>query len=244
MPSDGDDRTGEEIDGVAHRDVIKRQSSVIRGSAGFALPHPRECNAKLLTNEGGAAMGEGVQNKARGAAGAAAEKGQEVADRAKSEASQVTDTAKDQARQVKDQAATQARGLVDQAKSELRDQGRSQTDHAAQAIRRVADQATALAEGRVDEAGPVADYARRAGDQARQVADRFSQRGVEGVITDVQDFARRRPGAFLLGCAAAGFVAGRLIRGGAASSGGDDGASDGSSAPSAQPYPAYAPPTR
>jgi gas vesicle protein len=171
-------------------------------------------------------MGDGVQSKARDAAGSATEKGQEVAGRAKEEASHVTDTAKDQARQVKDEVATQARGLMDHAKTELRDQGRSQADHAAQSIRRVADQTTALADGRTEEAGAVADYVRRAGEQVGQVADRLDRQGVEGVLSDVQNFARRRPGAFLLTCAAAGFVAGRLIRGGAASSG--DGSPNGS----------------
>jgi hypothetical protein len=87
----------------------------------------------------------------------------------------------------------------------------------------VSDQADALAAGRVDEAGNVADYVRRAGDQVGRVADHLEQRGVDGVVNDVQDFARRRPGAFLLGCATAGFVTGRLLRGGAAGSGSSDG---------------------
>jgi arylsulfatase A-like enzyme len=159
----------------------------------------------------------------RGGTSVAGQQGQETAERAASEASQVTDTAKDQARQVKDEVASQARGLVEQAKSELRDQGRSQADHVAHAIRRVSDQADALAAGRVDEAGNVADYVRRAGDQVGRVADHLEQRGVDGVVDDVQNFARRRPGAFLLGCATAGFVTGRLLRGGAAGSGGSDG---------------------
>lgn len=159
----------------------------------------------------------------RGNTSTAGEPGQDATERASSEASHVADTAKDQARQVKDEFATQARGLVDQAKDELRDQGRSQADHVAEAIRRVSDQAEALAAGRVDEAGNVADYVRRAGGQVGRVADRLDQRGVDGVVNDVEEFARRRPGAFLLGCAAAGFVTGRLLRGGAAGSGGSNG---------------------
>jgi arylsulfatase A-like enzyme len=154
---------------------------------------------------------------------AAGEQRQETAERAASEASQVTETAKEQARQVKDEVASLGRGLVDRAKSELHDQGRSQADQVAHAMRRVSDQAGALAAGRVDEAGNVADYVRRAGDQVGRVADRLDQRGVDGVVNDVQEFARRRPGAFLLGCAAAGFVTGRLLRGGVAGSGGSNG---------------------
>ena len=146
---------------------------------------------------------------------------------------------------MKDEAASQARGLVDQAKNELRDQGRSQADQVANAVRRVADQAEALAEGRVEEAGNVRDYAQQAGDRMHQLADELGQRGIDGVLNDVQNFARRRPGAFLAGCAAAGFVAGRLIRGGAASSGdsngGSGGASNGSSGTPTE-IPTYAPP--
>ncbi len=36
--------------------------------------------------------------------------------------------------------------------------------------------------------------------------------GIAGVLSDVQTFARRRPGAFLLGAAAVGVVAGRAVR--------------------------------
>lgn len=187
-------------------------------------------------------MGDGVQDRAREAAGTTAEKGQEVADRAKAEASQVTDAAKDQAREVKDEVATQARGLVDQAKNELREQGEQQADQVAQAIRRVCDQTEALASGRVEEAGAVADYVRRAGDQVCRVADHIDRRGVDGVMSDVQNFARRRPGVFLLSCAAAGFAAGRLIRGGAASSGASDGGANGERGRPTQTS-MYAPPT-
>jgi uncharacterized protein YjbJ (UPF0337 family) len=186
-------------------------------------------------------MGDGIRGKAGEVTDVAGEQGKAVAERAGSEASQAADTAKEQARQVKDEASAQARGLVDQAKSELRDQSRSQADQAAKAIHRVGDQADALASGRVDEAGAVADYVRRAGQHAHDVANRIDQRGIDGLLDDVQDFARRKPGAFLLGCAAAGFVAGRLIRGGAAASGSGEGPPNGSGQVPESPS-MYAPP--
>ena len=189
-------------------------------------------------------MGEDMSSKRGGAAESAKEQSKQVADRAASEASQVADTTKDQARQVKDEAAAQARGLVDQAKHELRDQGQSQTEQVARAIHRVGDQADALASGRVDEAGAVADYVRQAGERVHEVANRVDQRGIDGLVDDVQNFARRKPGAFLLGSAAAGFVVGRLIRGGAAASSDDDGGSpNGSSQRASQAPSMYAPPT-
>jgi hypothetical protein len=186
-------------------------------------------------------MGDDIRGKAGEVTGAAGEQGKQVAQQAGAEASQVADTAKDQARQVKDDAAAQARGLVDEAKNELRDQSRSQADQAAKTIHRVGDQADALAAGRVDEAGAVADYVRQAGQRAHDVANRIDQRGIDGVLNDVQNFARRKPGVFLAGCAVAGFVAGRLIRGGAAASGSDEGSPNGSGQAPESPS-MYAPP--
>jgi hypothetical protein len=186
-------------------------------------------------------MGDGMQGKNAEVSGRVGDRDKDVAQRARSEASQVADTAKDRAHHVKDEAAAQARGLLDQAKTELRDKGRSQADQATQAIRRVGDQTDALAAGRPQDAGAVADYVRQAGDKARQVADRLEARGIDGVMNDVENVARRKPGAFLLGCVAAGFVAGRLIRSGAASSGASDGSPNGAGGPSGQ-SPMFEPP--
>jgi uncharacterized protein YjbJ (UPF0337 family) len=187
-------------------------------------------------------MGEGMSGKGSGVTESVGGQGKQIADRAASEASQLADTAKDQARQVTDEAGAQARGLVEQAKSELRDQGQSQTEQVVGAIHRVGDQAEALASGRVDEAGAVADYVREAGGRVRDVANRLDQRGIDGLLSDVQNFARRKPGAFLLGSAAAGFVVGRLIRGGSAPSGDHDGSPNGSGQGSSQSQSIYAPP--
>ncbi|GAC1503859.1 MAG: hypothetical protein NVS1B14_09480 [Vulcanimicrobiaceae bacterium] len=43
-------------------------------------------------------------------------------------------------------------------------------------------------------------------------ADSLSSRGYDGVMQDVKGLARRRPGLFLLGAAAAGFGVARLAR--------------------------------
>ena len=55
-------------------------------------------------------------------------------------------------------------------------------------------------------------------------AAQIEDRGLEGLASDVVDFARRRPGVFLAGAALLGVGVGRLIRSGAISS--NDGASD------------------
>lgn len=47
-------------------------------------------------------------------------------------------------------------------------------------------------------------------DGGRQLADYLDHHGPDGVLREVQDFARRRLGAFLATALAAGFVVGRL----------------------------------
>jgi len=48
--------------------------------------------------------------------------------------------------------------------------------------------------------------------RTERVASTLERGGVDGVVADVRSFARRNPGSFLLGAAAAGFFAGRLAR--------------------------------
>jgi len=57
---------------------------------------------------------------------------------------------------------------------------------------------------------PAATVVARVADGGRQLADYLDRNGPEGVLREVQDFARRRPGAFLATALAAGFVVGRL----------------------------------
>jgi hypothetical protein len=64
------------------------------------------------------------------------------------------------------------------------------------------------------------------------VAERLESGGLEGALSDLQGFARRRPGVFLLGAAAAGFAVARLVRGAQAANG------DGSSGSGSTSLPA------
>ena len=52
--------------------------------------------------------------------------------------------------------------------------------------------------------------------QVEGLASRLEQRGPQGLMDDVTRFARRRPGVFLSGAVAAGFVVGRVVRAGVA----------------------------
>lgn len=132
---------------------------------------------------------------------------------ASGEARAVAGTAKDQAGRVVDEAKSQGRNLLNEAREQAREQAQGQTDRAAGFAKDLAGQFRALSEGRTDEAGELATYARQATDRVEQFADRMGQGGLDGVIDDLAGFARRRPGAFLLSAAVAGFVAGRVLRG-------------------------------
>src|SRR4029079_19197388 len=92
--------------------------------------------------------------------------------------------------------------------------------------RKIGDQLNGLLSGQPPEDGPVRDYVEEAASKVNQVAQRVQQRGFDGVVQDVERFARRRPGVFLLGAAAAGAVVGRVLRGAKA-----DSQSNGSASP-------------
>ena len=144
-------------------------------------------------------------------------------------------TAADQVAQVAGEVTAQARNLLDESKNQLRTQAQTQTDQIASKLRELGDQVQALVEGRTSEAGPVGDYARQAGQTVAQFAGRIEERGFDGVIDDVQRFARRKPGVFLLGAAAAGFGVGRLLRAGGLSSSQQQSTSPSMTATSAAP---------
>ena len=63
------------------------------------------------------------------------------------------------------------------------------------------------------QSGTVSEVARQAADRADRLAEWLGQREPGDLLDEVRSFARRRPGAFLLGAAIAGVVVGRLTRG-------------------------------
>lgn len=142
----------------------------------------------------------------------AAEQAKQVASTAGEGAKEVVGEARQQAREVAGVARDQAMDAMRSAQGELRGHASQQTDRAAVGLASFADQIKALVDGRTDEAGQAADYARQAGDKVSQLAGRLQDGGFDGLVDDLRGFARRRPGLFLIGAAAAGFAAGRMIR--------------------------------
>lgn len=163
------------------------------------------------TEAGGEGMGAG-QQLASAAAAQAGQVSQQAADQAK----HMAGTAVEQTRQVGQEAATQARTVIGETKDKAHQQAEMQTQQVAQALERLGFQARALLAGRPEEAESLPQYADSAVSRLEELTRRVQDGGFDGVMADVQGFARRRPGLFLLGAAAVGFGMGRMLRAGAA----------------------------
>ena len=170
-----------------------------------------------------AAEGQRVASRAaeetQEVASLAQEKGQQVASAATEQAREVGATAKEQADRVKGEIVEQGRTLAEEAQGQLQSQAYSQSRQLADRLAQLGDEVRALAEGRPEDADTVVPYVSNAADAVYDAADRLyslaediNERGLGGVLEEVQAFARRRPGAFLLGAAVAGLGVGRAVR--------------------------------
>jgi hypothetical protein len=141
------------------------------------------------------------------------ERAADVATGARDEARSVAHDARQEAGHVASEAAAQARSVADEARSALRAQARQGTDRAASALDQAGGRLRSLAQGDPSASGDLRRYADQAGERLQAVAGRLDERGFDGMVDDLQSFARRRPGVFLAAAATAGFVAGRFFRG-------------------------------
>jgi uncharacterized protein YjbJ (UPF0337 family) len=128
------------------------------------------------------------------------------------ESRRVAGVAQEEAGNVAAEAKDQMKNLVDQAKSEVSEQGRVQKDRLVQTLTTLGDDLDHMAE-QSDRSGMATDLTRQAAGRVRDLGNRLDGREPSQILDDVRAFARRRPGAFLLGALAAGAVAGRITRG-------------------------------
>jgi F0F1-type ATP synthase membrane subunit b/b' len=136
-----------------------------------------------------------------------------VASTAAQAGSQVASTAADQAKQVTQETKRQAQDLVQQGRQQLQQQARTGQQKAGQGLNDIAQQLRAMVQGGETPTGPAADLVSQAGDKVEQLASWVSEREPGDLVVELRNFARRRPGVFLLGAAVAGVVAGRLTTG-------------------------------
>jgi hypothetical protein len=188
-------------------------------STGEALPsaHDKET---LMTEYTGTTVGDisstgtSPLDETNAANGSSSQKAaSDVAQDAAAGGKQTVETAKEQAAEVAHEATSQARELFEQARQQLTEQGSSQQEKAASGLRSLADELTGMVEGQGAGDGLVSDLAQQASTRVRDAASWLESRQPGDVLDEVREFARRRPGAFLLSAAAVGLVGGRLTRG-------------------------------
>ena len=128
--------------------------------------------------------------------------------------SQVASTATDQAKEVAQETQRQAKDLLDQGRSQVREQAISQQQKAGQSLSSLARELRGLADGSSSGApGPARDLLQQGAGMVENFAGMLQNREPAELLDEVRNFARRKPGMFLLGAAAAGVLAGRLTSG-------------------------------
>ncbi|HET6625771.1 MAG TPA: hypothetical protein VFG63_05240 [Nocardioidaceae bacterium] len=142
----------------------------------------------------------------------AKEKAKQTAGTAADESRHVADVAKDEAQNVTAEAKQQAQGLVDEALSQVDEQSRTQRDRLVDTLRTFSDDLEQMA-SQGGRSGIATDLTRQVAGKTRDLTSRIDGREPRELLDEVRDFARRKPGMFLLGAVAAGVVAGRVTRG-------------------------------
>ncbi|WP_306737279.1 hypothetical protein [Arthrobacter sp. ZGTC412] len=144
--------------------------------------------------------------------GAVKEEASNVAGHAASAAQGVAQTAKKEVANVASEAKSSAKDLLSQAKSGFSSQAGTQQQKAAEGIRTISSQLQTMADA-PEQKGIASDLIRQAADRTSSVASWVEGKDPAALLGDVQAFARRKPGTFLLLAAGAGMLAGRLTRG-------------------------------
>lgn len=148
--------------------------------------------------------------------GTAKDQAAQVGQTAKEKGSEVAGTAADQAKNVAGEAKAQARNLLDETQSQVREQAGTQKERATTGLRSLGDELRSMADGKPvsEQSGMASDLARQASDKVHGLAGWLESHEPAELLDELRNLARRKPGSFLLGAAAAGAVAGRLTRGG------------------------------
>ncbi|MDP8936391.1 MAG: hypothetical protein M3O23_01425 [Actinomycetota bacterium] len=188
---------------------MAQQTSARRSVAAEATPARRATRQAAST----------AADQTTAVASTAVSSGQEVARSAGQDVRELATTLKEQAGQVSGEFRDQALQLVDEARTLLQTRADSQTEKLAQGLRRLGNKAGAVAQGWPNEESSVRQYVWQLAEKLDIAADEIELRGVDGLVDEVQSFARRNPTAFIVGAAVVGFGVGRVIR---ASSSTDD----------------------
>lgn len=121
---------------------------------------------------------------------------------AKQKARETAEQAKEQTRQVAEQAKGEARSMAETRKRQVS----SEINSIAQAFRSSGQQL------RMQDEEPVARYATQIADKLDNAASYIQDRSVDDIVTDAEDFARRKPEVFLGGAFGLGLLVSRFFK--------------------------------
>lgn len=175
--------------------------------------------ALAQTEDAASTLTRETKNQTKRVASRAQARSRQVARSTAGEGRAVASHAREEAQLVLDEAAGQARRTVTDTLEVVEQQTAAQLDRLATQLQQLVAEANALAAGHPDEAERLRDLVGEAAEKLDLFADRVQNLGADieadglGVaLRDLQDFARRRPGAFLLGALGGGFLVGRMVR--------------------------------
>ncbi|GAA3900846.1 hypothetical protein GCM10023084_61620 [Streptomyces lacrimifluminis] len=134
-----------------------------------------------------------------------------TADQARQAAGQVTGTVAEQTRAVAGEARQQAGAAFGELRSRAVNEVEEQARRATGMLRQWSDDIGGLADNAPGDS-PARSLASQMSDSGHRAADYLEKQGVDGALSDLRHFARRRPGAFLGGALVAGVVVGRLAK--------------------------------
>lgn len=165
-----------------------------------------------MATESGGHVSSTVKEQAAGVGGTAREEAGAVAERTTQAAGEVAGTAREQVEQVAGEAMRQARDVVGEARTQVREQASAQRDKAVSTLHSFAGELRSMVTSG-GQSGLASEFAEQLADRSERLADYLGEREPGSLLDEVRDYARRRPGAFLAGAAAAGVLVGRLTRG-------------------------------
>ncbi len=142
------------------------------------------------------------EGMSQNAAETVTDKAQETASQAGKKVAETASVAKEQAKRTVAQVGEQAKQNVGSRMGEVAEELGTVAD----AVRQTSEELSAQ-----DQAG-IARYGTRIADQIESVSSYLNERGVEDVLTDVEDLARRQPALFLGGALMLGILVGRFLR--------------------------------
>lgn len=114
-----------------------------------------------------------------------------------------------QAQSVAQTATEQTRSAVSSVTEEVKAQLSEQQTRLAATVRHIGDELEQASQG---SSGTVADLAERAAHTSHDASRWLETHDARDVMDSIEEFARRRPGVFLLGAAALGLLVGRVTR--------------------------------